>query len=64
MIVVKCKKCGTLYTYKLMGIVCPGKKSPKSVECPECKEVAYHIMTSLFVVNEKVRKKKESSNLS
>ena len=56
---VKCKKCGIEFTYRLEGTVYPGCKTAEDVDCPECGEVAFQVMTSQFVVTEKLEKEKE-----
>ena len=51
---VKCKKCNKLFAYKLQGDVYPGGKFDEDIDCPYCGETYGTIMTSQFIVTEKL----------
>lgn len=54
MTIIKCKKCGQEYAYKIWGTVTPGGKERETAKCPYCGEVGYSEMTSQFISSYKL----------
>lgn len=44
--IIKCKKCGKEYGYKVYGNEYPGGKELETADCPYCGETGYSEITS------------------
>lgn len=46
---IKCKKCGKLFGYEILGTVYPGGKEKEEINCPYCGENNGYEMISNFI---------------
>lgn len=62
MYVVKCKKCGRKYGYRLSGQVVPGGKERETAFCPYCGEEGPSEVTSLILTVYKLDEKTDGKD--
>lgn len=46
---IKCKKCGKLFDYKIVGRIYSGGKEREDIDCPYCGKTNGSEITSAFV---------------
>ena len=51
---IKCKKCGKLFDYTIVGTIYPGGKEREDIDCPYCGETNSSEMTSAFIQTYKI----------
>lgn len=54
--VFKCKKCGKLFDYRIVGTIYPGGKEREYIDCPYCGKTNGSEMTSAFIQTYKIDK--------
>lgn len=52
---IKCKKCGKLFDYTIVGTIYPGGKEREYIDCPYCGEINGSEMTSAFIHTFKIK---------
>ena len=60
---IKCKKCGKLFEYRIVGTIYPGGKEREDIVCPRCGETNGSEMTSAFIQTYKIDEADKESNI-